>query len=202
MSAESPDERAESAESVDSESTGDSSPATEDDPATTEDDPATTEDDPAATEDDPAATEGDPATTEVDPTATCEESMPIVNAESEQSYEEQVLDELVPEIGVGDDIVDNEPLDGDPESIAETAPSGGLADALDDLDDDTQQAFIRIVVGIKLGVLLLSAGILAIGFQGMTTLGGGLIAISGLAFARAGYRYWAYEHASDGSHNG
>ena len=97
---------------------------------------------------------------------------------------------------------DNEPLDGDPESIAETAPSGGLADALDDLDDDTQQAFIRIVVGIKLGVLLLSAGILAIGFQGMTTLGGGLIAISGLAFARAGYRYWAYEHASDGSHNG
>ena len=167
MSAESPDERAESAESVDSESTGDSSPAAEDDPA-----------------------------------ATGEESTPAVNAESEQSYEEQVLDELVPEIGVGDDIVDNEPLDGDPESIAETAPSGGLADALDDLDDDTQQAFIRIVVGIKLGVLLLSAGILAIGFQGMTTLGGGLIAISGLAFARAGYRYWAYEHASDGSHNG
>jgi len=188
VSAESPDERAESAESVDSESTGDSSPATEDDPATTEDDPAATEDDPAATEDDPAATG--------------EESTPAVNAESEQSYEEQVLDELVPEIGVGDDIVDNEPLDGDPESIAETAPSGGLADALDDLDDDTQQAFIRIVVGIKLGVLLLSAGILAIGFQGMTTLGGGLIAISGLAFARAGYRYWAYEHASDGSHNG
>jgi len=195
VSAESPDERAESAESVDSESTGDSSPATEDDPATTEDDPAATEDDPATTEDDPAATEDDPA-------ATGEESTPTVDAGSEQSYEEQVLDELVPEIGVGDDIVDNEPLDGDPESIAETAPGGGLADALDDLDDDTQQAFIRIVVGIKLGVLLLSAGILAIGFQEMTTLGGGLIAISGLAFARAGYRYWAYEHASDGSHNG
>ena len=173
MSAESPDERAEPTESVDSGSTGDSSPAAEDDPATTEADPATTD----------------------------ETSTPTVDTESEQSYEEQVLDELVPEISVGENTVDDL-LDSDPESIAKTDPDDGLGDALDELDDDTQQAFIRIVVGIKLGVLLLSAGMLAIGFQGMMTLGGGLIAISGLAFARAGYRYWAHEHASDGSHNG
>ncbi|ERH06638.1 MAG: hypothetical protein J07HN4v3_02261 [Halonotius sp. J07HN4] len=174
MSAESPDEQAEPAESVDSESTDNDSTATNDNPAATED----------------------------DPTATGDKSIPTVDAESEQSYEEQVLDELVPEISVGDGTVDDEPLDSDPESIAETDLNEDIGDALDELDDDTQQAFIRIVVGIKLGVLLLSAGMLAIGFQGMITLGGGLIAISGLAFARAGYRYWAHEHASDGSHNG
>ena len=123
-------------------------------------------------------------------------------AEAEQSYEERVLNELVPEISVGDETADGEPVDSDPESTTETDLDGSLADALGKLDEELQQAFIRIVVGIKLGVLLISAGILAIGFRGMITAGGGLIAVGGLAFARAGHRYWTYEHTSDDSRNG
>ena len=131
----------------------------------------------------------------------------------DRSYEQRVLDELVPEISVGDEPTDTaaDPDDGeileriDGEPTIET-PTGeddsGLADALDKLDEELQQAFIRVVVGIKAGVLLISAGILAIGFQGLTTIGGVLIAAGGVAFAHAGYRYWSYEHAGGESHNG
>ena len=132
----------------------------------------------------------------------------------DRSYEQRVLDELVPEISVGtddptddDDTSDDSDILGmiDAEPAAETPideDDTGLADALDELDEELQQAFLRVVVGIKAGVLLISAGILAIGFQGMTTIGGGLIAVGVLAFAHAGYRYWAYEHAGGESHNG
>lgn len=136
----------------------------------------------------------------------------IEEADHDRSYEQRVLDELVPEISVGNESADtaDNPDGGilnrvDAEPAGET-PTGeadsGLADALDELDEELQQAFLRVVVGIKAGVLLSSAGILAIGFQGMTTIGGGLIAVGVLAFAHAGYRYWAYEHAGDKSHNG
>ena len=181
MSADSPDEHAETVDPADSESGVDES-------------------------------KGDAATTSDDET------------NPDRSYEQRVLDELVPEISVGDsdpangdgdsgpsEDSDHDPADAgsilgmiDSEPPAETTideTDSGLADALDKLDEELQQAFIRIVVGIKAGVLLISAGILAIGFQGMTTLGG-LIAVGGLAFARAGHRYWAYEHESDESHNG
>ena len=133
--------------------------------------------------------------------------------DDDRSYEQRVLDELVPEISVGDEPADPaaDPDDGgilnrvDGEPATETPTDeadSGLADALDELDEELQQAFIRVVVGIKAGVLLSSAGVLAIGFQGLTLIGGGLILAGGLAFAHAGQRYWAYEHASDRSRNG
>jgi len=142
------------------------------------------------------------------------------DGEQDRSYEQRVLDELVPEISVGDgDPADDNgdsdggdahddadeipgPIDAEPGTETTIDEGGGLADALGELDEELQQAFLRIVVGIKVGILLISAGILAIGFQGMTTLGGGLIAVGTLAVARAGHQYWAYEQASDDSHNG
>ena len=154
---------------------------------------------------DPADSESAVDKAEGDKTGTTDE------IDHDRSYEQRVLDELVPSVGdESSDTADN-PDDGgilgrtDAEPAAEPPideDDTGLADALDELDEELQQAFLRVVVGIKLGVLLISAGILAIGFQGMTTIGGGLIAAGGLAFAHAGYRYWAYEHAGGESHNG
>jgi len=123
--------------------------------------------------------------------------------DADRSYEQQVLDELVPEISVGDDATNTEPdeYDAEPTEDFGINEDAGLADALGELDEELQQAFIRIVVGIKAGVLLISAGILVIGFRGMTVLGGALIAVGCLAFVRAGYRYWKYEQTDDSDYH-
>ena len=157
----------------------------------------------------------DPADSEsaVDDAAGDTAASTVDETDHDRSYEQRVLDELVPEISVGDEPADpaDNPDDGDilgridGEPTIETPSDegdSGLADALDELDEELQEAFIRVVVGIKAGVLLISAGILAIGFQGLTTIGGVLIAAGGLAFTHAGYRYWSYEHAGGESHNG
>ena len=129
-----------------------------------------------------------------DPSAESEEA-----DDEDRSYEEQVQEELVPEVTVGND---QSGISGDDpasisEELREDATSGedtpSLSEALGEVDDKLGNAFVGTLVGVKLGVLLISAGALAIGFAGMTTLGGGLVAVGCLAFARAGQRYWAYE---------
>ena len=111
--------------------------------------------------------------------------------DDDRSYDERVLAELVPDVS-GDS--DDEPsiAEGDPAVDRTEATDGELAEALDAVDDDLLDAFIKIVISIKAGILLISAGLLVIGFRGMDTVGGGLIAIGCLAFARAGQRYWAH----------
>jgi hypothetical protein len=126
------------------------------------------------------------ATVSSDPPAESED------ADEDRSYEERVQNELVPEIGIGDDeTAEASEQRADDPTGDETADS--LADALNEVDDELGNAFVGILVGIKLGVILVSAGTLAVGFAGMPTLGGGLVGVGCLAFARAGQRYWAYE---------
>jgi hypothetical protein len=132
------------------------------------------------------------ATVSSDPPAESEEA-----DDEDRSYEERVQDELVPDIGVGDEPAQaGEELADDPTGDEDVA---SLSEALGEVDDELGNAFVGILVGVKLGVLLISAGALAIGFAGMTTLGGGLVGVGCLAFARAGQRYWAYErtHRAD-----
>lgn len=138
-----------------------------------------------------------------DPSAESEEA-----DDEDRSYEEQVQEELVPEVTVGND---QSGISGDgpaniSEELREDATSGedapSLSEALGEVDDELGNAFVGILVGVKLGVLLVSAGTLAIGVAGMTTLGGGLVAVGCLAFARAGQRYWAYERTRNAGSEG
>jgi len=113
------------------------------------------------------------------------------DGDADRSYEERVLDRLVPEIdGIDADADTTEPdLASEP---AETADHD-LSNALDEVDDDLLHAFVGIVVSIKAGILLISVGLLLVGFQDMLAFGGSLIAVGCLAFARAGQRYRTHE---------
>lgn len=112
----------------------------------------------------------------------------------DRSYEQRVMDRLVPDIGVGDaDKPDTHEADGEPQNDAEADADAELADALEEIDDDLLTAFIRIVVSIKAGILLISIGLLIIGFQGLLAVGGGFIAVGCLAFAHAAQRYWSHK---------
>ncbi|MFB6293523.1 MAG: hypothetical protein ABEH60_04600 [Halonotius sp.] len=130
-----------------------------------------------------------------DPPAESEEA----DDENDRSYEERVQEELVPDIGVGEPAQAGEELADDPTGDEDV---GSLSEALGEVDDELGNAFVGILVGVKLGVLLISAGALAIGFAGMTTLGGGLVGVGCLAFARAGQRYWAYERTRNADSEG
>lgn len=136
--------------------------------------------------------------------------------DEDRSYEKQVQEELVPEVTIGDDqgdIGDDDQGgidDDDPASISEKLEedftsdeeAASLSEALGEVDDELGNAFVGIVVGIKLGVILVSAGVLAGGFAGMPTFGGALVAVGCLAFARAGQRYWAYERTRKAASEG
>ena len=112
----------------------------------------------------------------------------------DRSYEQRVMDRLVPHIDVGDaDRLDSHRADGGPQTDAEADTDAELADALEEIDDDLLTAFIRIVVSIKAGILLISIGLLIIGFQGLLAVGGGFIAVGCLAFAHAVQRYWSHK---------
>ena len=116
------------------------------------------------------------------------------DGEDDRSYEQQVVDELVPDISVGDDAnPDSHQVDAEPDNDTEADAEDGLSDALEEIDDDLLNAFIKIVVSIKAGILLISIGLLVIGFREMLALGGGLIAVGCLALARAAYRYWNHK---------
>lgn len=126
------------------------------------------------------------------PEAVADEA-PEPRGEEDRSYEERVLNELVPEVGVGDD----EPAAHEPDPEGDIEPEAEaeaeLSDALEAIDDDLLNAFVGIVISIKAGILLCSIGLLVIGFLDMVTVGGGLIAVGCLAFARAAKRYWHHK---------
>lgn len=114
--------------------------------------------------------------------------------EADRSYEERVLDRLVPEVNAGneaDEATAEQAVEPEPEADSET----DFSEALEEIDDDLLNAFVGIVVSIKAGILLVSVGLLLVGFQDMLTVGGGLIAVGGLAFARAAKRYWTHGQA-------
>lgn len=114
--------------------------------------------------------------------------------EADRSYEERVLDRLVPEVDAGneaDEATAEQAVEPEPEADSET----DFSEALEEIDDDLLNAFVGIVVSIKAGILLVSVGLLLVGFQDMLTVGGGLIAVGGLAFARAAKRYWTHGQA-------
>jgi len=150
-----------------------------------------------------AATNGgstDPAATKPE---TAADDAVKSGGEADRSYEQRALNELVPDISVGDDDTPGSREGGaDPGNDAEADAKDELSDALDEIDDDLLNAFIKIVVSIKAGILLISIGLLVIGFQGMLALGGGLIAVGCLALARAAHRYWNHKQASQQSDNG
>lgn len=86
-------------------------------------------------------------------------------------------------------------------SEAETAAEPDLSTSFSEVDSDVLNRFIVILLLIKVGIILLSAGILLIAFRSLLELGGGVIAIGLLAFLRAGQHYWAHIHAaSDNEH--
>ena len=85
---------------------------------------------------------------------------------------------------------------GDPES--DLVPDGVLptedgddAESVDfsDVDPDLLHSFVVILLLIKVGVILVSAGSLLIGFRGQLDLGGALVAAGVFAFARAIQHY-------------
>jgi len=85
---------------------------------------------------------------------------------------------------------------GDPES--DLVPDGVLptedgddTESVDfsDVDPDLLHSFVVILLLIKVGVILVSAGSLLVGFRGQLELGGALVAAGVFAFARAIQHY-------------
>ena len=140
-----------------------------------------------------AATNGDPADEKPGDKEGADDTAEA-DGKDDLSYEERVVDELVPDVSVGDDTKpDTHEVDAEPQDDAEAAAEAELSDALEEIDDDLLNAFIRIVVSIKAGTLLISIGLLVIGFQGLLAIGGGLITVGCLAFGHAAQRYWNHK---------
>ena len=142
------------------------------------------------------APDGKPTVSEPGESGTTVDGAATSGGEDDRSYEQQVQHELVPSVTVNGINSDRPTDEDDPEIDADTDAEGDLSGALERIDDDLLTTFIKIVVSIKAGILLLSVGLLVIGFREMLTVGGGLIVVGCLAFARAVSRYWRHKRAS------
>lgn len=102
---------------------------------------------------------------------------------------------------------------GDPES--DLVPDGVLptdaeandaddAEAVDfsDVDPDLLHRFVVILLLVKVGVILLSAGSLLIGFRGQLEIGGALVALGVFAFVRAIQHYRSRPTGGDEADHG
>jgi len=65
-----------------------------------------------------------------------------------------------------------------------------------DVDPDLLNRFVVTIVLIKAGIILVSIGMLVVGFRGHLELGGAIMLVGVLAFLRAGYNARSHRRAT------